>query len=65
MWQIDPRRTVAVGDDVNDLAMISQAGLGVAMANARPVVRAAARVVTASNDDCGVARLVDEYVLAQ
>jgi Cof subfamily protein (haloacid dehalogenase superfamily) len=64
MWQIDPRRTVAVGDDVNDLAMISQAGLGVAMANARPVVHAAARVVTASNDDCGVARLVDEHVLA-
>lgn len=61
-WSIDPRHTVAVGDDVNDIDMLRHAGLGFAMANARPAVQAAADRVTASNDDCGVARLIDELL---
>ena len=35
----------AVGDDVNDIAMIRAAGLGVAMGNAQPAVKAAADVI--------------------
>lgn len=61
-WNIDVRRTVAVGDDVNDVAMIRQAGLGVAVANAKPPVYAVADRVTDSNDACGVARLIDELM---
>lgn len=59
-WGVDPRRTVAVGDDVNDLDMIQRAGLGVAVANARPAVCAAAERVVGSHNDCGVAQLIDE-----
>lgn len=58
-WSIDPAATVAVGDDVNDLSMIRAAGLGVAVANARPAVIAASKRRTASNDDAGVADLID------
>ncbi len=61
-WGIDPRRTIAVGDDVNDVEMLRQAGLGVAMGNAPPAVRAAAGRVTATNDACGVARVLDEVL---
>lgn len=61
-WGIDPGRTIAIGDDVNDVAMIAGAGLGVAVANARPVVQAAARRVVASNDACGVAQLLAEVL---
>lgn len=61
-WNIDPRQTVAVGDDVNDLEMVQSAGLGVAMENANPRLRAVARHVTASNDAGGVARLIDELL---
>ncbi len=61
-WGIDRRRTVAIGDDVNDLAMIRQAGLGVAVANAKPPVLAVAQRVTDSNDGCGVAKLLDELL---
>lgn len=61
-WNIDPRHTVAVGDDVNDLEMVQSAGLGVAMENANPRLRAVARHVTASNDAGGVARLIDELL---
>ncbi len=63
-WGIDPRRTLAVGDDVNDIAMIRGAGLGVAMANAKPAVRDVADRLTASNDEDGVARLLDELFAA-
>jgi hydroxymethylpyrimidine pyrophosphatase-like HAD family hydrolase len=61
-WGIAPARTVAVGDDVNDLDMVRSAGLGVAVANARPAVQAVADRLTASNDACGVAKLIDELL---
>ena len=55
---------VAFGDMPNDLELIRWAGLGVAVANAHPVLREAADEVTASNDDDGVA-LVIERVLSR
>ena len=61
-WAVDPRRTVAIGDDVNDIAMIHNAGLGVAVANARANVKTAAKRVVADNDSCGVADLIDELL---
>jgi hydroxymethylpyrimidine pyrophosphatase-like HAD family hydrolase len=55
---------VAFGDMPNDLELIRWAGLGVAVANAHPVLLAAADEVTESNDDDGVA-LVVERVLSR
>ena len=50
-------QAMAFGDGENDIEMLTAAGLGVAMSNARPSVKAAANVVTEhSNDDDGVAR---------
>ena len=46
---IAPEEIVAVGDDHNDLDMIRYAGLGIAMGNAVPEVKAAADAVTGSN----------------
>lgn len=59
---ISPAEIVAIGDDVNDLPMIRQAGLGVAMGNARPQVQAAAKRVIGSNADDGLARFLEELV---
>jgi Cof subfamily protein (haloacid dehalogenase superfamily) len=64
-WRIDPRNTVAIGDDVNDLQMIRHAGLGAAVANGSRAVKDVARRITGSNDDCGVADLLDELVDGQ
>jgi Cof subfamily protein (haloacid dehalogenase superfamily) len=61
-WEIDPIRTVAIGDDVNDLPMIERAGLGVAVANANPAARRVAERVVAANDECGVADLIEELL---
>jgi len=46
---------MAFGDGLNDLTMVKAAGYGVAMANAEDEVKRAAREVTLSNDDDGVA----------
>ena len=53
---------VAFGDMPNDLELIRWAGLGVAVANADPRLKAAADEVTASNDDDGVAMVIERIV---
>jgi HAD superfamily hydrolase (TIGR01484 family) len=55
---------VAFGDMPNDLELIRWAGLGVAMANAHPQLKAEADLVTASNDEDGVAQVLEERVLS-
>ena len=50
---------VAFGDHVTDAAMVAWAGHGVAVANAHPSVLAVADEVTASNDDDGVAVVLE------
>ncbi|MDR1210262.1 MAG: Cof-type HAD-IIB family hydrolase [Clostridiales bacterium] len=57
-------RTAAIGDNQNDISMIESAGLGVAVANALGEVKAAAKVVTARDNNHGaVAEFIDNYVL--
>jgi Cof subfamily protein (haloacid dehalogenase superfamily) len=52
---------VAFGDMPNDLPMLAWAGRAVAVANAHPDVIAAADEVTGSNDDDGVARVLERW----
>jgi hydroxymethylpyrimidine pyrophosphatase-like HAD family hydrolase len=54
---VDPDDVLVFGDMPNDLPMFAWAGFGrVAVANAHPLVRAAADEIIGSNDDDGVAR---------
>lgn len=55
---------MAIGDSYNDLPMIEWAGVGVAVANAHPMVKAKADYITASNDEQGVALALEKYVLS-
>jgi hydroxymethylpyrimidine pyrophosphatase-like HAD family hydrolase len=59
---IEPEQIVAIGDDVNDVPMIENAGLGVAMGNARPEVLAVAKRVIGTNKDEGLAEFLEELV---
>lgn len=54
--------TAAFGDDHNDISMLQSAGVGVAMANASEPVKLAADRITASNDQDGVAAVLEEYL---
>ena len=60
---IGPDQVMTVGDFDNDLSMIEYAGYGIAMGNATPKVKAAAKYVTLTNDEDGVAAAIRKYVL--
>lgn len=62
---IDMSETMALGDQHNDLTMISASGIGVAMANAVPEVKATADVMTTSQNEDGVGLAVEKWVLNQ
>lgn len=52
--EVDPRHTVAVGDQRNDLEMLQWAARGVAMGNAPDEVKAVADEVTGDVDEAGL-----------
>ncbi|MBQ9301122.1 MAG: HAD family phosphatase [Clostridia bacterium] len=56
-------QTMAIGDYDNDVPMLTAAGLGVAMGNAADSVKARVRYVTDTNDQDGMAKAVEKYVL--
>jgi len=59
----DADELMCCGDAPNDIAMIEMAGIGVAVANAWGGLRDHADFMTASNDDDGVAKAIDKFVL--
>ncbi|WP_281998638.1 Cof-type HAD-IIB family hydrolase [Priestia flexa] len=54
---------MAMGDSLNDIAMITEAGVGVAMGNAQDVVKEAADWITKTNDQDGVAEAIYHWAL--
>lgn len=65
MYGIKPEEIMCIGDSNNDLTMVKNAGLGVAVANANEAVRKAAKMVTASNDEDGVALAIEAVLTPQ
>ena len=59
---LTPADMIAFGDGYNDLSMLRLAGMGVAMANAAPEVRADADCVTLSNEEDGVAVAIERFL---
>ncbi len=53
---------ICCGDGYNDVSMIETAGLGVAMANAVPIVKEKANYITRSNDEDGVLHVINEFL---
>ena len=58
---LTPADLIAFGDGYNDLSMLKLAGIGVAMENAAPEVRAEADYVTLSNEEDGVAAALTHF----
>lgn len=59
---MDVSDVIACGDGFNDVSMIRFAGLGVAMANAQDAVKAAADYITLSNDEDGIAHVIEKFI---
>lgn len=60
---ISREEIMAFGDGANDLDMMKEVGIGVAMDNGKEEIKEAADYIAASNDEDGVARFLEEYVL--
>ncbi|WP_125154042.1 sugar-phosphatase [Clostridium rectalis] len=60
---IPKHNIICVGDAGNDIHMIKYAGLGVAMGNAFPEVKNIADYITLTNDNDGVAHVINKFIL--
>ena len=54
---------ISFGDSHNDISMLEVSGIGVAMANADDDVKAVADIVTLSNNNDGVAHIIEQLCL--
>ena len=62
-YRIDIRDTIAFGDAENDVEMIRQAGLGIAMGNAYESVKEAADYVTNDAAENGIINALEHFDL--
>lgn len=60
---ITMEEVMAVGDSLNDIKMIEQAGIGVAMGNGQEKVKSVADYTTTTNNDDGVAKAIEHFIL--
>jgi len=60
---MNPEQVICCGDGENDIPMIEMAGLGVAMENAAGNVKNAADFITTSNDEDGIAYVIEKFML--
>ena len=55
--------TFAFGDDVNDIPMFNAVGYGIAMGNADEKLKETADEITATNENDGVAQVIDRFMI--
>ena len=62
-YDIPLEQIATLGDQPNDVLMFQRSGVSIAMGNASEDVRREATYVTASNEDEGFAKAVEEFIL--
>ena len=60
---IKQEEIITMGDAGNDLHMIEYAGMGIAMGNATNDIKTIANYITESNNEDGVAKAIEKFVL--
>ncbi len=64
LYQLDPHQIATIGDMPNDVLMFKKSGLSIAMGQASAEVKRQATKVTASSEDEGFAKAVEDFILA-
>ena len=57
---VDKKKTIGIGDNDNDASMLSMAGVGVAVANASKAAKDAADIITVSNEEHAIAKVIND-----
>jgi len=65
MYGIKMSEILAIGDGMNDVSMVKNAGFGIAMGNAFPAVKAVAKMVADTNDNDGVAQIIEKLCFGE
>ncbi len=65
MYGVRPQEVIAIGDSENDITMIRNAGMGIAMTNAKEKIKKEADYVTLSNNESGVAYAINKFILKE
>jgi Cof subfamily protein (haloacid dehalogenase superfamily) len=63
-YRLSAAEIATIGDQPNDVLMFAHSGLSIAMGNADPQVKRAARRITDTNDNDGFAKAVERFILA-
>jgi hypothetical protein len=63
-YRLSAAEIATIGDQPNDVLMFAHSGLSIAMGNADPQVKRAARRITDTNDKDGFAKAVERFILA-
>jgi Cof subfamily protein (haloacid dehalogenase superfamily) len=63
LLQIDPARVLAIGDNDNDIPLLQAAGVGVAMGNGSPGLKAIAHWIAPSIEEDGAAVALEKYLI--
>jgi HAD-superfamily hydrolase, subfamily IIB len=62
-YNINREEIITIGDSENDLSMIEYAGMGIAMGNAIDKAKQIADYVTDTNDNNGVAKAINRFII--
>lgn len=62
-YGISKHEVMCIGDNENDLSMIEYAGMGVAMGNAEESVKKVANYITSTNNNSGVAKAINKFII--
>ena len=57
---IDKSKTIAVGDNDNDASMLKSAAVGIAVSNASKAAKEAADMITVSNNENAIAKIIED-----
>ena len=63
LFNIDRSEMIAIGDGFNDISMLEYAGFGIAVENAPDGVKAVCDHITLSNNEDGVAEVIEKFIL--
>jgi HAD superfamily hydrolase (TIGR01484 family) len=61
-FNIEIKETIGIGDSLNDYSLIEAAGLGIAVANATPKLKAIAKLITVDSSQAAVAHVISQVL---